>query len=215
MRTNIKIGLSSKEVINRRNKYGSNKLTSKNKNSFIKLVFESLSDPIIKILLIALAIKVIFLFKDSDIYETVGIFIAIFLATIISTLSEYGSEKAFEKLNEENSIIKVKVLRNSKKETINIDELVVGDIVYLESGDKVPADSIIIKGELYIDESILTGETKERHASINDDIYMGSIVTDKSATIEVTNVGDKTFYGKIANDIQEKPVESPLKSSLS
>ena len=214
MRTNIKTGLSSKEVINRRNKYGSNKLTSKNKNTFIKLVFESLSDPIIKILLIALAIKVIFLFKDSDIYETVGIFIAIFLATIISTLSEYGSEKAFEKLNEENSIIKVKVLRNSKKETINIDELVVGDIVYLESGDKVPADSIIIKGELYIDESILTGETKERHASINDEIYMGSIVTDKSATIEVTNVGDKTFYGKIANDIQEKPVESPLKSRL-
>ena len=161
MRTNIKIGLSSKEVINRRNKYGSNKLTSKNKNSFIKLVFESLSDPIIKILLIALAIKVIFLFKDSDIYETVGIFIAIFLATIISTLSEYGSETASEKLNEENSIIKVKVLRSSKKETINTDELLVGDIVYLESGDKVPADSIIIKGELYIDESILKGETKE------------------------------------------------------
>ncbi len=214
MKTNIKTGLSSKEVINRRNKYGSNKLTSKSKNSFIKLVFESLSDPIIKILLIALAIKVIFLFKDSDIYETVGIFIAIFLATIISTLSEYGSEKAFEKLNEENSIIKVKVLRNSKKETINIDELVVGDIVYLESGDKVPADSIIIKGELYIDESILTGETKERYAIINDNIYMGSIVTDKTATIEVTNVGDKTFYGKIANDIQEKSVESPLKSRL-
>lgn len=214
MKTNIKTGLSSKEVIKRRNKYGSNKLTSKSKNSFIKLVFESLSDPIIKILLIALAIKVIFLFKDSDIYETVGIFIAIFLATIISTLSEYGSEKAFEKLNEENSIIKVKVLRNSKKETINIDELVVGDIVYLESGDKVPADSIIIKGELYIDESILTGETKERHAIINDNIYMGSIVTDKTATIEVTNVGDKTFYGKIANDIQEKSVESPLKSRL-
>lgn len=214
MKTNIKTGLSSKEVIKRRNKYGSNKLTSKSKNSFIKLVFESLSDPIIKILLIALAIKVIFLFKDSDIYETVGIFIAIFLATIISTLSEYGSEKAFEKLNEENSIIKVKVLRNSKKETINIDELVVGDIVYLESGDKVPADSIIIKGELYIDESILTGETKERYAIINDNIYMGSIVTDKTATIEVTNVGDKTFYGKIANDIQEKSVESPLKSRL-
>lgn len=214
MKTNIKTGLSSKEVINRRNKYGSNKLTSKSKNSFIKLVFESLSDPIIKILLIALAIKVIFLFKDSDIYETVGIFIAIFLATIISTLSEYGSEKAFEKLNEENSIIKVKVLRNSKKATINIDELVVGDIVYLESGDKVPADSIIIKGELYIDESILTGETKERYAIINDNIYMGSIVTDKTATIEVTNVGDKTFYGKIANDIQEKSVESPLKSRL-
>lgn len=214
MRTNIKTGLSSKEVINRRNKYGSNKITSKNKNTFIKLVIESLGDPIIKILVIALAIKLIFLFKESDIYETIGIFIAIFLATIISSLSEYGSEKAFEKLNEENSIIKVKVLRNSKKETINIDELVVGDIVYLESGDKVPADSIILKGEAYVDESILTGETKERHAIINDYIYMGSIVTEKSSTIEITSVGDKTFYGKIANDIQEKPIESPLKSRL-
>ncbi len=214
MRTNIKTGLSSKEVINRRKKYGSNELTSKGKNSFFQLIIESLSDPIIKILLIALAIKVIFLFKDSDIYETVGIFIAIFLATIISSLSEYGSEKAFEKLNEENSIIKVKVLRNSKRETINIDEIVVGDIVYLESGDKVPADANILKGELYIDESILTGEAKERHASSNDDIYMGSIVTDKSAIIEITKVGDKTYYGKIANDIQEKPIESPLKSRL-
>ena len=103
MRTNFKTGLSSKEVINRRNKYGSNKLTSKSKNTFIKLVIESLGDPIIKILLIALAIKVIFLFKDSDIYETTGIFIAIFLATIISSLSEYGSEKAFLKMQEEAS----------------------------------------------------------------------------------------------------------------
>ena len=214
MRTNIKTGLSSKEVINRRNKYGSNKITSKSKNSFIKLIFESLSDPIIKILLIALGVKLIFLFKDSEIYETIGIFIAIFLATIISTLSEYGSEKAFEKLNSENSIIKVKVLRNSKREVINIDELVVGDIIYLESGDKVPADSKVVSGELYIDESILTGETKEKHASFNSDIYMGSIVTDKSAVAEVTCVGDKTFYGKIASDIQEKTVESPLKSRL-
>ena len=214
MKTNIKIGLTDKEVINNRSKYGSNKLTSKKKNTFLKLVIESLSDPIIKILLIALAIKILFLFQDSNIFETLGIAVSVFLATSISALSEYGSEKAFEKLSEENSIIKVKVLRNSKKELINMDEVVVGDIVYLESGDKVPADSIIIKGELYIDESILTGETKERHASINDDIYMGSIVTDKSATIEVTNVGDKTFYGKIANDIQEKPVESPLKSRL-
>lgn len=214
MRTNIKTGLSSKEVINRRNKYGSNKITSKSKNSFIKLIFESLSDPIIKILLIALGVKLIFLFKDSEIYETIGIFIAIFLATIISTLSEYGSEKAFEKLNSENSIIKVKVLRNSKKEVINIDELVVGDIIYLESGDKVPADSMIVSGELYIDESILTGETKEKHATFESNIYMGSIVTDKSAVAEVTCVGDKTFYGKIASDIQEKPIESPLKSRL-
>lgn len=214
MRTNIKTGLSSKEVINSRNKYGSNKIISKNKNSFLKLVVESFGDPIIKILLIALVIKLLFLFKESEIYETIGILIAIFLATIISSLSEYGSEKAFEKLNKENSIIKVKVLRNSKKEIINLEEVVRGDIIYLESGDKIPADGIIVDKEIYIDESILTGESKERHAVVNDNIYMGSIVVDKSCIMEVTKIANETFYGKIANDIQEKPAESPLKLRL-
>ena len=215
MRTNIKIGLTSKEVINSRNKYGSNKLTTKKKNTFLQLIIESLSDPIIKILLIALAIKIIFLFQDSNIFETLGIAISVFLATFISALSEYGSEKAFEKLSEENSLVKVKVLRNSKKILINMDEVVVGDIVYLESGDKVPADGVIIDGELYIDESSLTGETKEKHKNTNNnEVYMGSIVCGKKGIIEVTLVGDKTFYGRIAQDIQESTIESPLKYRL-
>ena len=215
MKTNIKIGLTDKEVINNRSKYGSNKLTSKKKNTFLKLVIESLSDPIIKILLIALAIKILFLFQDSNIFETLGIAVSVFLATFISALSEYGSEKAFEKLSEENSIIKVKVLRNSKKELINMDEVVVGDIVYLESGDKVPADGIVIDGELYIDESSLTGETKEKHKNTNNnEVYMGSVVCGKKGTIQVTLVGDKTFYGRIAQDIQESTIESPLKYRL-
>ena len=215
MKTNIKTGLSSKEVSINRTKYGSNKLTTKKKNTFIRLVIESLSDPIIRILLIALAIKIVFLFQDSNIFETLGIAVSVFLATFISALSEYGSEKAFEKLSEENSLIKVKVLRDSKKTIINIDEIVVGDIIYLESGDKVPADGIVIDGELYIDESSLTGETKEKHKNTNNnEIYMGSIVCGKKGIMQVTLVGDKTFYGKIAQDIQENTIESPLKYRL-
>ena len=215
MNKKIITGLSNKEVAQNRLKYGSNVLNHKKKNSFIKLIFESFSDPIIKILLLALAIKIIFLFRDSNIYETLGIVIAIFLATFVSALSEYGSEKAFEKLCEENSIIKVKVLRNSKKILVNIDELVCGDIVYLESGDKVPADGKIIQGEIYVDESTLTGESYEKCKNLNDsDVYMGSIVNEKKAIMEVTCVGEKTFYGKIANDIQEKTIESPLKTRL-
>lgn len=215
MNKKIITGLSNKEVAQNRLKYGSNVLNHKKKNSFIKLIFESFSDPIIKILLLALAIKIIFLFRDSNIYETLGIVIAIFLATFVSALSEYGSEKAFEKLCEENSIIKVKVLRNSKKILVNIDELVCGDIVYLESGDKVPADGKIIQGEIYVDESTLTGESYEKCKNLNDsDVYMGSIVNEKKAIMEVTRVGEKTFYGKIANDIQEKTIESPLKTRL-
>lgn len=215
MKTNIKTGLSSKEVSINRTKYGSNKLTIKKKNTFIRLIIESLSDPIIRILLIALAIKIVFLFQDSNIFETLGIAVSVFLATFISALSEYGSEKAFEKLSEENSLIKVKVLRDSKKTIINIDEIVVGDIIYLESGDKVPADGIVIDGELYIDESSLTGETKEKHKNTNNnEIYMGSIVCGKKGIMQVTLVGDKTFYGKIAQDIQENTIESPLKYRL-
>ena len=114
----------------------------------------------------------------------------------------------------ENSIIKVKVIRNSKKVIINIDEIVYGDIVCLESGDKVPADGKIIQGQIYVDESSLTGESYEKCKGLNDTIYMGSIVTEKSAMMEVTCVGEKTFYGKIANDIQEKTIESPLKTRL-
>lgn len=215
MNTNYKTGLSNKEVLISRSKFGSNKLTSKKKNTFLKLIIESLGDPIIKILLISLCIKLLILFSESNIYETLGIVVAIFMASFISALSEYGSEKAFEKLNSENSMIKVKVLRNSKKETINIDEVVVGDIIYLESGDKIPADGKIIEGEVYVDESALTGETKEKHKDINDNlVFMGSIITDKRATMIVTLVGDKTFYGHIASAIQEKTIESPLKSKL-
>ena len=98
--TNVKEGLTSSEVESNKNKYGTNDLGKKSSNSFIKLLIESLGDPIIKILLIALAIKVIFLIKSFDWYETIGIVIAIFLASFISSISEYGSEKAFNRLQE-------------------------------------------------------------------------------------------------------------------
>lgn len=215
MKTNIKTGLSSREVEESIKKYGKNIIENKKRRTFINLVIESLSDPIIKILIIALGIKLLFLFSNSDIYETLGIVVAIFLACFISAISEYGSEKAFEKLSKENSLIKEKVLRNSKKILISMDEVVVGDIVYLESGDKVPADGIIVSGEISVDESMLTGETKEKYKNIsNNDIYMGSIVTGKNAIIQVTKIGKSTMYGTIALDIQDLTLESPLKSRL-
>src|SRR5574344_883892 len=135
-------GLTKEEVIENKKKYGSNELKSNKKNSLIKLFIESLGDPIIKILLIALGIKVVFLIKSFDWYETIGIVIAIFLASFISTISEYGSEKAFETLQKEASMSKCRVKRNGKVIEINIDDVVVSDIVLLSSGDKVPADGI-------------------------------------------------------------------------
>ena len=209
-----KNGLSNKEVLESRKKYGINRLSTRNNNTFIKLVIESLNDPIIKILLIALGIKVIFLFRDSNIYETLGIVVAIFVASFISSISEYGSEKAFERLSKENSNIKIKVLRNSKKEVVDLEDVVVGDIVYLSSGDKICADGIIIDGEIYVDESSFTGETIEKHKKLNDQVLMGSVVCEKNAIMRVISVGDNTYYGKMASKIQEKSVPSPLKSRL-
>ena len=87
-------GLTNEEVIESRRKYGSNELVKVKKEGFLKLLISTLGDPIIKILLIALAIKTVFLFRNFDWYETIGIVVAILLASTISTVSEYGSEKA-------------------------------------------------------------------------------------------------------------------------
>ena len=105
-------GLNNDEVKESRKKYGSNCISGENKNTFFNLFIETLGDPIIKILLIALAIKTIFLFKDFDYFETIGIVFAILVASIISAVSEYGSNKAFESMQEESSKIRVKVRRN-------------------------------------------------------------------------------------------------------
>ena len=123
-------GLSTSEVKESLKKYGSNKLFIKKRKTFFGLLIESLGDPIIKILLISLVIKVVFLFKDADYFETLGILVAIFLSTFISTISEYGNEQAFKKLEEESNNKQVKVKRNNIIELISIDELVVGDIVF-------------------------------------------------------------------------------------
>ncbi len=209
-------GLTNKEVIESRKKYGSNEISGKNKNSFFSLFLETLGDPIIKILLIALAIKVLFLFKDFDWYETVGIVIAILVASLISTISEYGSEEAFKKLQEESSKIKCKAKRDNKIQEISIDEVVVGDLILLQTGDKIPADGVIISGTVSVDESSLNGETKEikKNATTNNNLYRGTVVYSEEAYMRVTKVGNDTFYGKMAQELQEKSQDSPLKIRL-
>ena len=209
-------GLTEELVRENRKKYGSNTLSVRKENTFISLLLESLGDPIIKILLIALAIKVLFLFEGSDWYETIGILIAIFVASFISSISEYGSEKAFAKLQEETSKIKCKVKRDNEVIEVVIDDIVVGDIVLLEAGDKVPADGILIKGELSIDESMLNGETKENNKNItnNNKLFKGTIVVNNEGIMRITNVGEDTMYGRLAKELQEKQTDSPLKLKL-
>lgn len=207
-------GLTKEEVLNNRKLYGSNKITEKKKATILSLIIESLNDPIIKILLIALGIKILFFINDSDIYETIGIIVAIILATVISSLSEYGSEKAFQKLSNTTNNILVKAYRNNLITNIKIEEIVVNDYIYLESGDKIPADGILYTGNISVDESMLSGETKEQNKTSMSPLYRGSVITNGSGVLLVKKVGNNTYYGKIAKDIQEKTPTSPLKNRL-
>ena len=207
-------GLTEKQVEENKRKYGSNILSKKEKESFIKMLIATLGDPIIKILLIALAIKTLFLFKDFDWYETVGIVIAIFLASFISTISEYGSEKAFEKLEANASKIKCKAIRNNRIKEIEIEEVVVGDIINIQTGDQIPADGIIISGSILVNESNINGEMTEKEKKQNSKVYRSTVVYSGLASMKVTEVGDNTFYGKLATEIREKTRESPLKERL-
>ena len=207
-------GLSNDEVLMSRKKYGSNDISMISNNSFFKLLLESLGDPIIKILLIALGIKTFFLFKDFDWFETIGIVIAIFIASFISSISEYGSEQAFIKMQEEASKVKCKVKRNDKEELIEVNEVVVGDIVLLQTGDKIPADGKIIEGEVSIDESSLTGEAKEIYRNKNQKIFRGTVILSGNAKMIVEIVGKNTFYGKMNEELNIKQEKSPLKIRL-
>ena len=216
-------GLSNEEVELNRKKYGTNSITNVKSKGFFRLLLESLGDPIIKILLVALAVKVVFLFQDSNYFETLGILIAIFLASFISTISEYGSEAAFRRLGEESAKILVKVLRNGKVIEIPLEEVVKNDIIVLQSGDRIPADGYLLKGELRVDESSLNGETKEakKYPPLNPNnlqdqnkLYRGSVVYNGDAYMLVTKVGDKTLYGALAKELGESAPISPLKLRL-
>ncbi len=216
-------GLSDEEVKISRKKHGNNSISGKRKDTFFSLFIETLGDPIIKILLIALAIKTIFLFKDFDYFETIGIVLAILVASIISALSEYGSSKAFERMQEESSKINIRVKRNGKIKEISIEEAVVGDLVVLSSGDKVPVDGIIVSGKLSVDESSLNGEAKETYKEKTDNInyadeknrvYRGTTIYDGEAIVLTTKVGMETLYGKMAKELTVEEDTSPLKMRL-
>lgn len=216
-------GLKEDEVKESRKRYGSNSINEKNKNTFFNLFIETLGDPIIKILLIALAIKTIFLFRDFDYFETMGIVLAVLVASLISAISEYGSNKAFQRMQEESSRIKALVKRDGKTKEITIDEIVKNDILILAPGNKVPADGILIKGKLSVDESSLNGETKEVYKEYIDNInlateknrvYRGTTIYDGEALVLVTKIGMDTLYGKMAKVLTEEEDASPLKLRL-
>ena len=204
-------GLTSKEVESSLKLHGDNSLKGEKKRGFFRRFFENLSDPIIRILMIALAVQLIFSFGNTNYFEIGGIIAAILLSTTVSTLSEYRSEKAFDKLREDSLDSTVSVLRDGEIRNIPASSLVVGDIVYLSVGEKIQADGEIINGRISVDQSALNGESAECVKTAGKDfgwdlssasrIFRGSVITDGSAIMRVGRVGASTYYGMVAKDV--------------
>ncbi|MCL1884917.1 MAG: calcium-translocating P-type ATPase, PMCA-type [Defluviitaleaceae bacterium] len=223
------VGLSTQEAEESAALHGTNALTKKARAGFFSKYLASFGDPIIRILLVALGVNLLLLFRDANWYESAGIAVAVLLATLISTLSEYGSETAFEKLQEEAANIKCRVRRDGRVVELPISEIVVGDFICIGAGERIPADGVLINGELDADQSALNGETKEARkvacsggyniSSHSDflspsELFRGSVVCAGEGVMKVTRVGDSTFYGQLAVEIQEATIESPLKARL-
>lgn len=219
-------GLSEKQVLSSRETYGTNALTKQKPKSFLSKFFENFSDPIIRVLLIALFLNVLFSLGRVNWLETGGIVVAIMISTLVSTFSEIGSEKAFIKLSEGANSKKCRVLRSGQFFEIPIEDIVVGDIIAISAGEMICADGKIIEGEVLVDQSALNGESIEtlKKQSKSDficdlnslnSIFRGTVVLSGEALMMVCVVGDGSLYGKIAQELQTETRESPLKIRLS
>lgn len=229
-------GLTEEQIKLNREKYGENAFSKEKPPSLFKRIFEAASEPMIVMLIlagiIALFVNIVRFYTggESDFLECVGIFAAISLAVIITVIMEGRSAKAFEALSKINDATLVKVIRNKEIKKIEQNELVVGDIVLLETGDKITADGRILESvSLYADEASLTGESeavkKDANAVIKDEktniaerlnmVFSGCYITGGSGKILVTSVGDNTEFGKIARELTHTEISStPLQEKL-
>lgn len=220
-------GLTEQEVLQNRQKYGTNLLTPPKRPSIFKLYLEKFQDPVIKILLVAAAFSLLISVIENEYAETIGIFFAIFLATGIGFYFEYDANKKFDLLNAVGEETPVMVIRNGKVHEIPRKDVVVGDIVILNTGDEIPADGTLLEAvSLQVNESSLTGElmvnktTDEAHFDDeatypSNTVMRGTTVTDGHGVMQVEKVGDATEIGKVARQATEQSQEqTPLNLQL-
>ncbi len=159
LNTDPHVGLSDAQVADSRQQYGDNVLTPPKKTSLWKLYLDKYRDPIIQILLVAALVSLVLAFVEHDFVETLGIFIAIFIATTVGFYFECDAARKFRVLTAINEDQPVKVRRDGKVMEVPRRDVVVGDIILVETGDEVPADAVLVEAvNLQIDESSLTGE---------------------------------------------------------
>lgn len=234
--SNSSEGLTTKQAVHNQEKYGNNTLTREKPKSLARHIFEAAVEPMILMLIMAGIIDIVVNViravtgGEADFLECVGIFVAISLSVIITVVMEGKSAKAFEALSKIGEDTAVKILRDGKTMMLSQKELVVGDVVLLSTGDKIPTDGRLLESVgLESDESALTGESvpvkKDAEAVISDEktplaersnmLYSGNYVTNGYGKMVVTAVGDSSEFGKIAKELTQTGRSStPLQEKL-
>ena len=221
------LGLTDDEVLQSREKNGINLLTPPKRPSLWKLYLEKFEDPVVRVLLVAAAFSLIISIIENEYAETIGIIAAILLATGIGFFFEYDASKKFDLLNAVNEETLVKVVRNGRVQEIPRKDIVVGDIVILETGEEIPADGELLEAiSLQVNESNLTGEPVINKTIVEADfdeeatyasnlVMRGTTVVDGHGTMRVLHVGDATEIGKVARQSTEDNLEpTPLNIQL-
>ncbi|MBQ3395063.1 MAG: calcium-translocating P-type ATPase, PMCA-type [Synergistaceae bacterium] len=223
-------GLNDSQVQESREKYGTNTLTELPRDPLFKKFLNNLSDPMIIILLVALAIQlVLFFMGKAEWFEPVGILVAVLIAGGVSSITEYQQEEkasALKHQQEEGEM--TKVIRNGSIHEVHVSEAVTNDIIFLQAGDKIPADGIMIQGSIKVDQSALNGETEEAEKMPNENneeyntkdllnkyyVYRGTVVCSGEGYMQISVVGDKTLFGELALEVQEAQRKTPLQVKL-
>lgn len=226
-------GLNHSQVEESRKKYGSNIIPDSEPTTFWAEFKETFKDPMIRILLaIAALMIVMFLFDYADIYEPAGTIVAVLIVAFVSAKTGVASDTKYRQLKDSTKKDQCKVYRDGVVVVIDVDDVVVSDKVLLQAGDKIPADGILVAGQLKVDNSALNGEAEEcpKYAAetelkLADDItgdtfvdkhslFRGAVLFDGEGVMDVQKVGLSTMMGKMAEEMQEDEPDSPLKVKL-
>ncbi|MDD3136381.1 MAG: calcium-translocating P-type ATPase, PMCA-type [Methanoregula sp.] len=210
-------GLQTSRVDELRKKFGANTMTPPVREPLWKQYLQKFDDPIIRILLLAVAIStVVSVIKGSGLLDTLGIIVAVFLATGIAFFNEYRSSREFDVLNAHRDDVAIKVIRDGHPTSIPSRDIVVGDLILLEAGDAVPADGwMITSDDLCNDDSAFTGETEPVTKNAGDKILKGTYVTAGKGQTIAAAVGDSAQMGVIAASLGiDHATQTPLEQKL-
>ncbi len=226
-------GLDNKQVEESRQKYGSNAIPDSEPTTFWAEFLETFKDPMIRILLVIAAIMIVmFILGYAEIYEPLGTIVAIIVVAIVSAKTGVASDTKYRELKDSTKKDQCKVYRNGELIVIDVDDVVVGDKILLQSGDKIPADGILVSGTMRVDNSALNGEAEEckktettEDFQLTDNItgdtfvdehslFRGAVVFDGEGVLDVRKVGLATMMGKMAEEMQGEEPDSPLKVKL-